>query len=467
MGRMTAGKGILDFDAKLGVLMSIVGKRTQIDLATALLDEAPKDLKYVTRPDRLHQSFKSWRPGQPRAHDPTGEAGRTFLDTATHALQKRGCTEPTLRAIIASGTVDELIDVLPQHLVTSEVEAFRKRKPRDEDMVILRYATQQGLPSIEEGYRRGVLDQRLCYLTPDAAEIWDGVVASGTYKQYDHCKDALDAFLDRDEWREFCRTHEPDGAVAFGAGSASKDIKIIESLSRLVPDTRQTLTYAVVDFSFPMLEATEQRIQNGLRNLAVQREVAVEPLRMDFMDLKPWRILRRPGVPTAWFINGGTIGNINEARFLHSVAQRAEKGDWLIIAMDTVPDDAETPEGRQQFIEGLTTKYDQRPLRELLRPSLTALFSYLKHPLPFEKALATIKPDFVSGTQRGHSAVPNSISVEFAIKGGRKEVVLLASTRYREDSFVAFAIDHGFTNVLSVPSPKNPQYRLLVFEFDR
>ena len=62
-------------------------------------------------------------------------------------------------------------------------------------------------------------------------------------------------------------------------------------------------------------------------------------------------------MPAAWFINGGTIGNINEADFLNSIAKRAEVGDWLMISMDTIPEDAATPGGRERFF---TTQLDHK-----------------------------------------------------------------------------------------------------------
>jgi hypothetical protein len=463
--RDTPSKGIPDFDQKLGVLMSVLGKRTQWELADELLKRGSYELKLVTSPDTLVQSFKSWRPG-PNAHDPTGDAGRTFLDCATCVLNEMGCTESSLRTIIHIGSVDDLIDLLPETLVTPEIESLRKRDAREEGMLVVRLATETRPPSVKEDYERGVMDQRLCYLAPDAAAVWDAVAKAGTYRQYQQCSEALEAFLALPKWQEFCREQAPDGAIALGAGSASKDLMIIESLQSLVPESRPKLAYRLVDYSIYMLTGTEAAIQTGLRDVGSWRPIEVVTLCKDFTDLKPWRHLRRPGVPAAWFINGGTIGNINEADFLNSIAKRAEVGDWLMISMDTIPEDAATPGGRERFTAELKDKYDQPYLRELLRPSLAAVWPYLDYPRSFEKALLEIEVDIVSGTQRRHSAIPNSLSVEFSTAGGNKNVVLLASTRYVEQSFVDYAATDGFKKIDSIPSRKNPCYKLVAFKYE-
>jgi hypothetical protein len=77
-----------------------------------------------------------------------------------------------------------------------------------------------------------------------------------------------------------------------------------------------------------------------------------------------------------------------------------------------------------------------------------------------------IEVDIVSGTQRRHSAIPNSLSVEFSTAGGNKNVVLLASTRYVEQSFVDYAATDGFKKIDSIPSRKNPRYKLVAFKYE-
>lgn len=458
-------KGIVDFDDKLQLLMLLVGCRTAVELAPILLKKTPKDERHVVKVERLYNSFKSWRQTGANPSDPIRDAGRTFLAAAIAVLKENGCSDPEAEKVLWKGSIDELVGLLPPASITPAIDQLRRKAEVEADMVVLKSAPDHSPRSIKMDFDDGRVDQRLMYLVPDAAEVWKDVVDARTYKQYEHCQEALEKFLSSDVWTKFCKEKAPDGAVEFGAGSASKDLMIIRSLDDLVPDPPAKLSYALVDYSIYMLQHSERIIQKDLRNDPPSRTVYVEALHKDFMSLKPWRVLRRKGTPVAWFITGGTIGNINENDFLHSVARRAEPGDLLMVSMETIPPEAKTPEGRLAFKKGLREKYNHKALQQLLRPSLAAIWPYLDHEKTFEEALDLIEVDVIDGTHRRLSSVPKSLSVVFSIQGPEQLVDLLASTRYDEQAFISSASDDDFHHLGSYASHKNPSYKILAFEF--
>lgn len=456
-------KGIVDFDDKLMCLKDLFGGSSNFEFATNLLKDLPQDLNfYNVTAKQLADSFKSWRIGH---HDPTGDAGLTFRRVTVHRLKKLGCTAPNLDEILWHGTIQDFYRILPTNSISSRTQKLRtQRDSVHPDMVTIRTPTDTDGLSVKRCYDRGVMDQRLMYAAPDAAETWQGVAIADTYKQYRNCSEALEVFLNSEVWAEFCAQRQPDSAVSFGAGSASKDIKIIESLLQLTDTPSEDLIYTIVDYSYSMLADTEVTIRKNFEKEDGTCRIKVEALRKDFMDLRIWPQLRREGTPIAWFINGGTIGNINESDFLYSVQRMAEPGDWLMISMDTVSEDEVQPENREDLYRELKIQYDQDYLRELLRPSLAAVWPYSNHTIPFERALKEIKVDIVDGKKRRYSAVENSLSVEFSTISNKK-VVLLASTRYHEQTFIDFASGDGFNHQGSFPSPKDQGYKILAFEF--
>lgn len=456
--------GIRDRDDKTRALKLLLKVKSNREMMSALLQKAPRDIKYVTSAEKLANSFKSWAPG-PHSHAPTGDAGRTFLGAIRHYLQSLGCEHTAIEEVVEHGAIDDFIDLIPLRLTTPSIDRLRRYPTQDERMLDVVADPDAWPPSVEQGFRDGTVDQRHCYMSPSAPEAWENLIRSGTYDQYEDCLEALEAFLATSEWKNFCRITKPDGAVACGAGSSTKDLAIIRSLQSHVPKDREVLTYAVVDCSHSMMEATVDRIRKALPFINHARPTNVRPVKSDFLNLRRTPSLRRQGAPVAWFINGGTIGNVNEAMFLNSIRRRAEPGDLLAISMETIPESAESGAGRDEYISRLIKKYDTPVVREVVRPAMSAIWPQLRHPESIDSALESILVKPVDGTRYGYSQVPNSLTIEISTTGGCKDVVLVTSSRYHERDFVSFAALEGFRHVVSTEGTQNPSHKMLAFEY--
>ena len=197
-------------------------------------------------------------------------------------------------------------------------------------------------PNVSE---KGV-DQKFYFLDPHSAHNWREVISKGTYDQYKHCLESLELFLGRKErknqsseaskiWETFLRSDKFDGAVMLGGGGLEKDENIIESVLRHAP-SGNTVKYSIVDVSIYMLMDSVSTLEQEPERLSDPSRVQINPLIWDFTDLRgAKRRLAGEGKNVAWFLPGGTIGNLVETDFLASMRNVASPGDLLVVGMET------------------------------------------------------------------------------------------------------------------------------------
>lgn len=461
-----ANKGILEHSKKLELLYALVGCKGLQKLLKAMWDSMPEELRrgipntHKSRADAVRKYDRSAGGTDPR----NGRVGLEYLTLVESTLRRCGLNHDHLQDIFVDSSYAELSALVPRGaLHPQDLKRLVNRDHCEKGVLSMKAAPSLRPPSMQEMWERGHVDQVLVYYTEEAAQNWREVALHPSYGQYRQCSEALEQLLATQQWSDFCRTKKPDGIVSLGAGSASKDILIIESLHK---HRNSQLTLSLVDYSQSMLEDTATVILKELGERGLQHTIELEPLRQDFMELRPLSSIRRRGTPVIFFIAGGTIGNVNEAELLRAVARSSEAGDWFVVGLEFIPDEIKTPEGRIRFERDLQKKYDQPYARRLLAPALERIWKLLGHSKQFEDAVnENIVPRLVYGRKNGYSMVPQSMSVVFEITGGTKPVVLMASTRYDEKAFLEFAAEYGFRLVIAKASKENPRYRMLAFEY--
>jgi hypothetical protein len=186
------------------------------------------------------------------------------------------------------------------------------------------------------------------------------------------------------------------------------------------------------------------------------------PLICDFTNLQgAGEKLRQGPNSVAWFLPGGTIGNLNEKSVFRSIAQQAKAGDILVLGAETHNNNNADHEK-----EELIRKYKHPAVRNFLTTPLRAAWHELKLEGVLDEAIDRLTYEVVDGSARGYSAVPGSVAVEIAIRAaGDKKVVLITSTRYAEEQLCEAARAFCFIYKTTFTSLRNANYKQFVFEY--
>lgn len=449
---------ITDWKAKLAAIDIVFGSSSARERAEFILGkEASED-----EIEQLRTSFRSWH-----RSDPIGHVGRRCMKCLAARLEEIGCAQENIAEIVRNGTYRDFYNLLPEsrrHALP--VPASATAEPADgaqqDSFHGMWIACDEAIETTRSALRNGRIDQKFHYLSPDAWEIWKGVIDSGSYHQYDECKHALQELCDQELWSGFFASDGADGVVMLGCGAPSKDIAIIDSM--LLHTRQARLHYALVDFSHYMLIWSFRSVDGRLRNLTEgQRErIDFHLVECDFLKLGgAGHLLRRKQQPVAWFILGGTIGNLNEREFFLSVSNDAEPGDLLVVGCETVGHDAN---GDKKTY--LKKKYNTPELKRFIETPLHAVWRDLRQDENLKHALNRIKVDVVDGEHSGYSVVEGTLTVEMSLTVNRRKIALLTSSRYDEEHFKRFALHYAFRHALTVSSPINSDYKLFVFRFE-
>ncbi|NOZ73345.1 MAG: L-histidine N(alpha)-methyltransferase [Chloroflexi bacterium] len=469
-------RGILDHPRKLELLYALTNcTRGPLALLIKMWDKMPEGERqnlhtgndHKLRADALRKYHKRLGGSDPRG----GDTGRDYLKLVESTLKQLGWVQDNLQAFFIDSSYEDFSAQVPSRTINSSYSVRRlvDQNHREPGVISMKFARSRRPPSIEEMWERGQVDQLLVYYTEDAAKNWQTVTKNKMYAQFDQCEEALKLLLKSEKWSDFCQKKHPDGIVSLGAGSASKDLIILDGLRK---HNDAPLTFTLVDYSPPMLEDTATQIEEGLDERGIQNSIELIPLRADFMELQPYRSIRRHGTPVIFFIAGGTIGNVNESELLRAIERCSEPGDWFIVGLETIPEGTEkSSEVKAKFENELLKKYNQPYARKLLAPALERIWKKLGHTKPFkdksfEAVVAeNIVPRPAWGRGKAFSTVSKSMSIVFEVIGDENPITLLASTRYDEEEFLKFVSEFGFIKAEATTSKENPKYRMLALEY--
>jgi hypothetical protein len=463
VGNLAAeGWGIRDLAYKVLALKSMFGqsRMTDTELIEKIMDE-----KATSRVAHIVDSLRKWK----RGTKPIRGLGDVFLKALVKFLGQRGC-DATLDWIIDStdaefyrGFPDSLRAKLPPPLPQNGRKSVEPRRRQNPFHATWRRA-DRAAESARIGIERGKIDQKLYYLSQDSVESWSQIISTGSYRQYDECRVALEDVVKQKFWADFLAAGPPAGAVMLGAGGSAKDLIVIQSLIQArQPD--DPIWYVFIDTSPFMIDSSITALSRELSERRLNQEVIWESMRHDFTDLDSIKDHLLSVWPRdrnfVWLLPGGTIGNIDEHKFLESVASCAKPGDLLIIGAETV--EAELDAGTTKALE---EKYRGPEIRRFVAMPLRAAWNDLKMQGSVDTAPYNVRVVAGQGGRGNrHSAIPAAVTVEISIDADGRKITLLTSTRYQESKFVEYAALFGFMHLGTVESRMNSAYKQLAFRF--
>jgi hypothetical protein len=453
--------GIVDWDDKFDNIIEVLaGGGSDVQIATWVLKADSKFAADTKAAEELSGSFKSWS-----KHDPRGNQGKRFVDCLMLRLAELGCDPLVMRGAFLNSSYRDFWELFPAE------KRIAFKLPRDngthshsstrvsDNDAFHPFWIHRKMPIERVKLDHGRIDQKFYYLSPDSAHSWRGMINAGQYRQYLDCTESLEMFLeDREYWLNNITSGRTTNVVMLGAGAPSKDNAIINSILEAHPSSN--IHYTIVDISIYMLMESFQLIDSALIVQGRRDRINLTPLIWDFTNLQgAGEKLRQDGNSVAWFLPGGTIGNLNEKSAFRSVAQQAKDGDIFVLGAEIR--NSEEKNEKEELIK----KYKHPAVRDFLATPLRAAWHELKLGVSLNEAIDNLTIDVVDGLAQGYSAVPGSAVVEIAIHAGGQKVVLITSTRYSEEQLCEAARAFHFIYKTTFTSRRNKNYKQFVFQY--
>lgn len=443
---------IIDFHDKEKVIFRVLNCKSPKDLANKVLVTSKDKVELLAQTEaarRLADNWRKWKAG--------GEPRETeFFDKLALVL---GMPQHIKGMTLITASFAEFCARLSPEYQDLATELMPPRPKSEATAADKRFAPifanmESEVETAADGLRRGRIEQKFFYLSPESAGRWYKLINDHKYEQFAECRQALARFVESETWQTFLHSGETDGVVMLGGGGTQKDMVLVESV---IDSNRggKPFHYAIVDISYYMLfEAFRYLSENyGGHTIAFKAVVA------DFLDLRGARgHLRRPDKNVAWFLPGGTLGNLHERRFTESIRKKSEPGDLLVLGVEMIDD--RDPDGHTK---ALRKKYEHRAMKEFISTPLRAAWSVIDTDEKIADVLDRVIVNVVDHhVGSGYSVIPGSKTVVISAPIKGRDTVLLSSTRYEPAKLSSFMSEAGFEHLESVISPANPQFHHLV-----
>ncbi len=323
------------------------------------------------------------------------------------------------------------------------------------------YTPSETLPTIQEGLNNGHIDQSLYYQNTDAVNRWYSITNDEFYTGFDQCKTGLLKLNRHQEWQSFVNSKTFDGVVMLcGGGAHSKDAVLIKCLLEVATKQRdknekhKKLKYSLIDRSSAMLELSRAKLEELIDKKNGNEHIEVQALRRDVISMNGSEPLRLQG-NLAWFITGGTLGNLEEGSFFDSINKVSRENDLLIVGVGCLDSSATLD------LEAVAKEYERDVVKDLVAVPLSAVWGSLSIEESLEDALSSI---IVEAIPNKYSDVPNAITVVAKLPSkAMGEIILFKSSRYDECSFIDFAKQNGWNHKMSIDG-LDGSFKQLVFK---
>lgn len=412
---------ISNFERAPGNEFMLLSKRLLVDLGVV-------GINY----HNLNTYVKGRRPGA--SDKPKNDALIKFIKTAISDIGSISDTDVFQMSFVE---LFKNSDLLTQYKVRQKENTKVGAAMDDMFLIHLDY-DKINIGDIEDAIRvAGKLNQSLMYHSPAAVKIWEGIANDKGYGLYRICESNLKTLLQLTCWTS--KISSLGSIVILGAGAASKDTLIIQSLESLA---KNEIEIVWVDVSLYMLANTVKKVMPNITLPNIKpRAIATDfeyPERLDSImeELK----IDHTGI-RATFILGSTLSNIDENDFFREFCKTCSDDDLLIISMEHVRDDVD-------FNDLLMKRYGSEVSKSLARAAFTINPEILIG--SFDSTEVSVKNYFFNNQF-------NSYEVLFRTKvtlksAGIKDkwVTTARATRHPRDVFRKYIESFGFELILPI-----------------
>lgn len=320
----------------------------------------------------------------------------------------------------------------------------------------------------------GVIDQRYMFVDRGAAAQWNAVHSAQEYGMYNDCKETLEHSL-----KQILNDNRIiEEIVILGAGSADKDWEVIVSI---VQKQKSPLRVIVCDASFHMLVETFAPLSEWVKNnKKFSPLVSIELCCFDFTDRRGWAICHlRPGAHRLITVLGGTIGNVDESKFLRTLSSEAEDGDAILIGGSFYESEDEI---RELCGKDIAAQYDE-DAKLITLNTVQKVLEANDHTLDRRTKLRNVEIVAVEAERLPdaiNSDVPGTIAAVFLYRDSdkgiwlcegsiqHKEIYLFSSRRYIKQEFIThLSSQYDLHEISTVDHPEHPARRFSHLLFER
>jgi hypothetical protein len=450
---------IIDFDLKQTLVFALLN----VGSVPQLVEEVSKKMEFNysdVQMEHIGDAWRTWKKGNPEQKEKLD-----FLHAMVRLLPLE--TSDLNAHMFINLRYRELYQMVPRDLRGS-LQVPPGGATEVDDDVAAKYVTvlvRRGvdLKDIEESIREdSQIDHRHLYLSEESSNKWYAFLHDDDYRQYSECVASLRNLLASPAWLEDSK--EIDGVVMLGAGTESKDRIVVSHLHHRSQKSKRTYNYYIVDYSYHMLMPTVRGLERYILSSA-PGVILRRPIIANFCQLPsefPWE---SPEERLAWFLPGGTLGNLIEDHFFVSMSGVMREGDLLVIGVETTGIDQKALEKR------LRTKYETEVLRKFVSTPIRTYWSMKDMNFDLAAAIKGAKVEIVAGDAtekhlRNHSTVPGAVSVAIWVPVEKRRVTVLFSTRYERQSLIDYVTNQrfGFAYLGEFPEQKSKEhYKQFVF----
>lgn len=236
------------------------------------------------------------------------------------------------------------------YIVVSDLQLEEDEVVQDSDKL------REKMEDAEKNKEIYIFDQKLLYTSVQTVKHW-----SKQEEVRGESEDALDLLLKSNLWKEECKNI--DTIIDLGVGVGIKTPKIVKSFFK--NEKKINLNLILVDFSYNMVYSALKHINKMLK--AYHTRYTLDSLVTDFLTFETSKkcFEGKKEKKTAYFLLGGTFGNINELEFIESISNVAVNKDLLIIGCFLYTDE----EQLKKTIEN-NEHYDKTKVHDMFSPSL-------------------------------------------------------------------------------------------------
>jgi hypothetical protein len=450
---------IIDFDLKQKLTFALLN----VGGVPQLVEKVSRAMGFnydADQMERIGDAWRTWKKGNPEQQEKLD-----FLQGMVRLLPLE--TTDLNAHMFINLRYRDLYQMVPRDLRGSLTVPPGGAEALDDD-VAAKYVTvlvRRGvdLKDIEESIREdSQIDHRHLYLSEESATRWYAFLHDEDYRQYGECVSSLRNLLASPKW--LTESDRIDGVVMLGAGTESKDRIVVSHLHRRFLATKRTYNYYIVDYSYHMLMPTVRGLERYISSSA-SGVILRRPIIANFCQLPREFPRETDEERLAWFLPGGTLGNLIEDHFFTSMSGVMREGDILVVGVETTGDDLAA------FEKKLRAKYDTEVLRKFVSTPIRTYWSMKDMYFDLAAAIKGAKVDIVKGATtekhlHNHSTVPGAVSVAIWVPVDKRRVTVLFSPRYDRQKLIDYVTDErfGFTFLDEFPDKDSSEhYKQFVF----